>query len=110
MLRPMYYDYPKEKIAYDLKNQYMFGNDMIIAPVTHPLGQDAKGRDNLYTAQKVWLPEGKWIEWSSGSILTGGKIIKRPFCIEEIPVFVKAGAIIPMQQDVNNTADERKIT
>jgi alpha-glucosidase (family GH31 glycosyl hydrolase) len=108
MLRPMYYDYPKEKIAYDLKNQYMFGNDMIIAPVTHPLGQDAKGRDNLYTVQKVWLPEGKWIEWSSGSILTGGKIIERPFCIEEIPVFVKAGAIIPMQRDVNNTADEKK--
>ncbi|MDR3625893.1 MAG: glycoside hydrolase family 31 protein [Ignavibacteriaceae bacterium] len=108
MLRPMYYDYPKEKIAYDLKNQYMFGNDMIVAPVTHPLGQDAKGIDNLYTMQEIWLPEGNWIEWSSGSILSGGKTIERPFCLEEIPVYVKAGAIIPMQKDINNTADEKK--
>jgi hypothetical protein len=108
ILRPMYYDYPKEKIAYNLKNQYMFGDEMIVAPVTHPLGQDAKGMDNLYTTQKIWLPEGKWIEWQSGSILTGGRTIERPFCLEEIPVYVKAGAIIPMQQDINNTADEKK--
>jgi hypothetical protein len=108
MLRPMYYGFPKEKIAYDLKNQYMFGNDMIVAPVTHPLGQDENGMDNLYTTQNIWLPEGNWIEWSSGSILKGGKNVERPFCLEETPVYVKAGAIIPMQKDINNTADEKK--
>lgn len=108
MLRPMYYDYPQEKISYDLKNQYMFGNDMIVAPVTHPIGKDSSGIDSLYTLQKVWLPEGNWIEWPTGSVLPGGKIYERPFCLEEIPVYIKAGSIIPMQQDINNTADEKK--
>jgi len=108
MLRPMYYDYPKEKIAYDLKNQYMFGDNMIVSPVTHPMGIDANGLNNLFTLQKIWLPEGKWIDWSSGTILDGGKTVEQPYCLEDIPVFVKAGSIIPMQTDVNNTADEKK--
>jgi len=95
-----------------MKNQYMFGNEMIIAPVTHPLGFDKDSIKNLYTIQKVWLPEGDWIEWNSGALITGGKIIEQPFTLEDIPVYVKSGAVIPMQKDfppeerIKNTADE----
>ncbi len=104
MLRPMYYDHPKDTLAYQMKDQYMFGDEMLVSPVTHEMGKDEKGRENLYAIQKVWLPEGKWIEWYSGSVLDGGKIYNRPFCLDEIPVYVKAGAIIPMQKDVDNTS------
>jgi len=114
LLRPMYYDYPKIETAYEMKNQYMFGNDIIVSPITHPveIGKDSVLR--LYTMQKVWLPEGNWIEWSSGTLLKGGKIIDRPFCMEDIPVYIKAGAVIPMQKEfspeagIKNTADEIK--
>jgi len=102
ILRPMYYDYPKEDVAYEMKGQYMFGNDMLVSPITHSLG------DKIFTEQKVWLPEGKWIEWNSGLLLNGGKEITHSFCLEEIPVYIKEGAIIPMQKDINNTADEKK--
>jgi len=114
IIRPMYYDYPKIEMAYEIKNQYMFGNDMIVAPITHPLGVDENGNDNLFTTQKVWLPEGKWIEWNSGSLINGGKITERPFCLEDIPVYIKAGSIIPMMKEpspeegIKNTADEVK--
>lgn len=108
IVRPMYYDHPKEETAYQMKHQYMFGRDMLVAPVTHELGKDTLGRDNLFTTQTTWLPEGSWIELSTGSILKGGATVDRPFCLEDVPVYVKAGAIIPMQKDINNTADEKK--
>lgn len=96
--RPMYYDYPKAKEAYQFQNQYMFGNDMLVAPVTQPMG-----KDSLFVSKKIWLPEGKWIEWCSGTILKGGKIIERAFALDEIAVYVKSGAIIPMQPKMKNT-------
>ncbi|HVO75140.1 MAG TPA: TIM-barrel domain-containing protein, partial [Ignavibacteriaceae bacterium] len=114
ILRPMYYDYAKNDTAYIMKNQYMFGDDMIISPITHPVEMENDSLKKLYTMQRVWLPEGDWIEWSSGSLIKGGKIVERPFCLEEIPVYIKAGAIIPMQKDfapeegIKNTADEIK--
>lgn len=53
--RPLYYDYPESKEAYDYRNQYMFGDQMLIAPVTAPMKGD-------YSTLNVWLPAGTdWI-------------------------------------------------
>lgn len=101
LCRPMYYDYPRSDNAYFFKNQYMFGDDMIIHPITYPMGEDS-----LYTIQNVWLPEGQWFEWSSGKILNGEDIYNQPFLETEIPVYVKAGAIVPMQAKGNNASDQ----
>jgi alpha-glucosidase (family GH31 glycosyl hydrolase) len=89
--RPMYYEYPEAEDAYNYKNQYMFGNDLLIAPITKPIG-----KDSLFVQKRIWLPEGEWIEWFSGTVLKGGKVVKRTFTLEEIPVYVKNGSIIPM--------------
>ena len=91
LCRPMYYDFAEKKEAYDFPGQYQFGNDMIISPITSP--PDSLTR---LTIQKIWIPDGKWIEWFSGSLLEGGNIIERKFSLQEIPVYVRAGAIIPM--------------
>ncbi len=99
--RPMYYDYPKAQEAYQFQNQYMFGNDMLVAPVTQPMG-----KDSLFVSKKLWLPEGEWIEWCSGTILKGGKIMERAFALDEIPVYVKSGAIIPMQPKMKHTGEK----
>jgi alpha-glucosidase len=88
----MYFDYPEAAEAYQYTGQYMFGDSLLVAPVTTPL-------DPLHHLSKkaVWLPEGEWVEWSTGSRFNGPVAIERNFALDEVPVFLKAGAIIPMQ-------------
>ncbi|MDE5636952.1 MAG: glycoside hydrolase family 31 protein [Alistipes sp.] len=88
LCRPMYYDWPEAAEAYSFRNEYMFGDDMLIAPVTAP------GTDG-YATLDVWLPEGEWYEWQTGTMLAGGRVVSRSFALDEYPIYVKAGAIIP---------------
>lgn len=99
--RPMYYDYPMEDAAFEFKDQYMFGDALLVAPVTTPVGED-----NLLATKKTWLPEGTWIEWFTGKRLTGPAVVDRKFAIDEIPVYVKAGSILPMQPKMRNTREK----
>lgn len=92
LCRPMYYDYPEDSEAYDFRNQYMFGDDMLVAPITAP-GQDG------YAMLKVWLPEGEWYEMPTGTLLQGGQVVERSFALDEYPIYVKAGAVLPMYTD-----------
>jgi alpha-glucosidase (family GH31 glycosyl hydrolase) len=94
--RPMYYDYPSEDMAYKVKNQYMFGDNMIVAPITAP------GVDGFSTID-VWLPEGQWYENATGTMLEGGRTYTRSYTISEIPVFIKAGSIIPFHAEKETT-------
>lgn len=89
LCRPMYYDYPDSREAYDFRSEYMFGDDMLIAPATAPV------KDG-YLQMHVWLPEGEWYEWDTGTLLTGGQVVERPFAIDEYPIYVKAGAVLPL--------------
>lgn len=97
LLRPMYYDHPDEENAYLFKGQYMFGDDILASPVTKPMNHYNDSRDSLYATQKIWLPEGTWIEWNSGTLMNGKQIVTRTFMLSDIPLYVRAGAIIPMQ-------------
>jgi len=92
--QPMYYDYPDLDEAYQFKDQYMFGDDMLVAPVVAPM---AEGK--FYSEKEIWLPEGEWIETFSGTLLNGNQIIKRKITLDEIPVYIKSGSIIPMQSE-----------
>lgn len=89
LCRPMYYDYPEAEEAYKYDRQYMFGDNMLIAPIT---SASADG----YADVKVWLPEGKWFEYHTGTLLDGGKEYLRHFAIDEYGIYVKAGSVIPM--------------
>jgi alpha-glucosidase len=93
LCRPMYYDNPESDAAYKAQSQYMFGDEMLVAPVIAPV--DAA--DEMAEV-KVWLPEGTWFDTAVGLIDKGGHIIKRRYNIYEVPVFVRSGAIIPGQQ------------
>ena len=92
MLRPMYYDYPEAPEAYEYKDEYMFGDSLLVAPVTAPVAADS----DLAT-KSIWLPPGEWIEAYTGERLKGPARLERRFAIDEIPLYVKAGAIIPRQ-------------
>lgn len=96
LCRPMYYDYPDKSEAYIFDKQYQFGDDLLVAPIVKPM-------ENGFSKVKVWLPEGNnWYEWHTGTLLKGGQIIEREFSLDEYPIYVKAGAIIPMYHNVRN--------
>ena len=95
LCHPMYYEYPGQREAYACQNQYMFGDDLIVRPVT------SKENHGL-AAVKIWLPEGDWYEWFTGAMLKGGQAYERSFMINQVPVYVRAGAIIPLYPRVDN--------
>ena len=98
LLRPMYYDHPESAEAYDARGEYMFGDSLLVAPVTAP-ADEATGQ----AKKEVWLPEGEWFEWSSGTRLHGPAKLTRSLTLEEMPVYARAGAIIPMQPEMQHT-------
>ena len=80
-------DYQDDGNVYDIGDQYMFGNNMMICPVT------VKGAKT----RSIYLPEGNWVDYWTGKEYTGKKYIHVVTPLDTIPIFVKAGAIIPMQ-------------
>ena len=92
LCRPLYYDYPECQEAYDFRSQYMFGDDMLIAPVTKPA-------ENGFASMDIWLPEGQWYELHTGAMVEGGKVVTRRFALDEYGVYVKAGAVLPFYGD-----------
>ncbi len=97
LCRPMYYDYPEVSDAYEATGEYMFGDDLLSAPVT------AKSDSSSHIARKkIWLPPGHWYEFFTGSMLDGNRTVERSFAPDEMPLYARAGAIIPMYPPVSN--------
>ena len=90
---PMYYAYDCED-AYEVKNQYIFGGQLLVCPITTPMDK----RLNL-SATKVWLPEGRWTDIFNDRIYEGGKWITMYRDLDSIPVLAPAGAIVPMYRN-----------
>ena len=90
--RPLYYDHPEDQHAYNAPNQYMFGDEMLVAPVLNPVS-DKDEMANL----SIYLPPGEWFDTALGTMNKGGRTVRRKYLISEIPVFVRAGAAIPSQ-------------
>ncbi len=79
VMRTMFYEFPEDKKCWDLYDQYMFGSDILVAPVTQ-----AGIRE-----REVYLPQGKWINVYTNEALEGGKTITVPAPLEIIPLFVR---------------------
>jgi alpha-glucosidase len=102
-LHPLYYDWPEEDAAYNNKGEYVFGSQMIVAPVTKPVDPSTQ-----LAQESVWIPPGEWIERATGKHFTGPTQENRNFSIDQIPVYVRAGAIVPLQPPVQYT-DQKPI-
>ena len=100
-LRPLYYDYPDMKEAYDQKGEYVFGDNMIVAPIVAPA--DATTH---VSAKSIWLPRGEWVEWFTGKQLTGPGNFDRTFTQAQVPVYIKAGSILPQQPEMSYTGEK----
>jgi alpha-glucosidase (family GH31 glycosyl hydrolase) len=98
---PLYFDWPEAPEAYQHNNEYVFGDSMLVAPITAPaesVSQQSK--------QTVWLPEGEWFEVDTGRMLHGGQTVTKAFTLSETPVYERAGAIVPMQPPVQYTGQK----
>ncbi len=82
VMRPMFFDFPEDEICYGLGEQYMFGSDILFAPIT---GQGE-------TQKRVYLPEGEWIRTADKTVHAGGRFIDCHAKLHEFIAFVKKGA------------------
>lgn len=96
MNRPLYYDYPEDPNAYIYEDEYMFGNDMLIAPIYTPVV-------NNYATRNIWLPQGMWFDVTQNQLVPGERLFSARFTQDEFPVYYKAGSIIPFFSVTNNT-------
>jgi alpha-glucosidase (family GH31 glycosyl hydrolase) len=97
-MRALWLYYPKDEIARHTGSEYLWGKDMLIAPVFE------KGA----TSREVYLPKGDWYDWWTNDKLAGGQTVKRAVTLTDMPIYVKAGAIIPFDPIRQYTAEPVK--
>jgi alpha-glucosidase (family GH31 glycosyl hydrolase) len=90
MMRPLVLEYPEDRQTYDVDDQYLFGDFLMIAPVT------VEGA----RARSVYLPAGVWFDYWTGERHDGSRRIDYPAPVETLPILVKGGGILPMQPEM----------
>lgn len=104
MIRPVFLEYPNQyTYGKATQYQYLFGPSFLVAPVYQATEADAEGND---VRNGIYLPEGTWIDYFSGEVYKGGRIVnnfKAP--LWKLPLFVKNGAIIPLAEPNNHVTE-----
>ncbi len=91
LIRPMYHEYAAEEAAYHCPDQYLFGSELLVAPFTAPADADTR-----LSRQALWLPAGGWFGFFDGSYFPADGWLAVYGRLEDIPVFARAGAIVPL--------------
>jgi alpha-glucosidase len=86
MWRSLAIHYPEDAAVWPITDQVLVGPSVLVAPVQAPGA----------TARDVYLPAGRWYPWQSGGAIDGGRVTRVDAPLEEIPVFARAGTVIPM--------------
>ena len=89
LIRPMYYTFPDQEEAYQVPNQYMFGSELMVMPITSPQISELE-----LGSVTGWLPDGIYYDFFSGLRYKGDRMIRVFRPLERIPVFAKAGSVI----------------
>lgn len=99
MTRPLIFDFQNDPNVYDLKDEFMFGPAFLVCPVVKPMFYAPGSKELIGTekARTVYLPKAAgWYDFYEGKRYDGGRIIRAAAPLDRIPVFVKAGSIVPM--------------
>ena len=116
-MRPLVMDFSHDKKVWDLKYQYMFGKSILVAPVTEAQYTPEETEDNWldeaavdFTTKKesqVYLPAGsRWYDFWTNEIFNGGKEIVKETSIDIIPLYIKAGTILPVGPEVQYATEK----
>lgn len=84
IMRALALNYQNDEVARAAKDEYLFGPDLLVAPVI-----------NQGTQRVVYLPAGEWVDYWTGTHITGGKSIVADAQLDQLPVYARAGAVIP---------------
>lgn len=99
IMRMLAFDFPDDKKAISVKDQFMFGQSIMVCPVTHAMYYTAGSKPvecGDYVRQ-VYLPSGtRWYDFWTNEVYEGGSVIDTAADISKIPLFVREGSIIPM--------------
>jgi len=90
-IHPIYYVYPDVPKAYECLNQYFFGSELMVCPITKEMDKETQ-----MGSMKVWLPEGVWTDMFSGHTYRGNHSVTINRRITDQAVLAKAGAIVPL--------------
>lgn len=90
MMYPLFFFDPKDELTYSKDYQYGFGPALMIAPVV-----EKSNNEECIAEKEIYLPKGKWVELNSYEVYEGKQTLHRNVPLEELPMFVKMGAVIP---------------
>ena len=94
IIRPLFYEFPADTTCFNIENEYMFGDEILVAPVI----------ESQQKTKQVYLPSGaNWYDFWTNEKYQGGRWISVGVNLETIPIFIKAGSFIPMTLPVNST-------
>ncbi len=104
MLRALFLDYPNPyTLGKATEYEFLYGPSFLVAPIYKETAADKEGND---IRNGIYLPEGQWIDYFNGQVYEGGRILNQfDAPLWKLPVFVKAGAIIPMTKPNNNVTE-----
>jgi alpha-glucosidase len=93
--RPLVFDHQYDASVRDLDDEYLLGPDLLVAPVVEP----------GTTARQVYLPAGGWYDWHTGEHLAGASFVIAPTPMDTIPLYARAGAVVPMWPEAPASTD-----
>ncbi|MFI3322098.1 MAG: glycoside hydrolase family 31 protein [Rikenellaceae bacterium] len=96
MMSPLVYQYPDDKATWAIKDQFMLGESILVNPVI-----EYKAR-----SRKLYLPKGEWYDYWTNELIEGGRWIEAKAELESLPLYVKAGSIIPMSEKVQHSSEQ----
>ncbi|MFB5662668.1 TIM-barrel domain-containing protein [Alteribacillus sp. HJP-4] len=108
MFRALAFDFRRDVNTHDIDDQFMFGPSFMAAPVTKPMYYESNSRELTGTdkTRSVYLPAGSWYNYWSKERIEGNKTIDADADLSTMPLFVRAGAIVPTGPEVQHTGEQ----
>lgn len=95
-MRPLLYEFPEDKKTYNINDQFMLGDNVLIAPILQP----------SVTDRAVYFPEGTWVDYFNGDVYEGEETHLVHAELDKLPIFVKRGSLLP-QGSIKQSTKER---
>lgn len=113
IMRALSFDFPHDPRAWEVHDEFMFGTQLLVCPVTEPILYQAGSTPIAHAGTPVrtcYLPEGTaWVDFHTGREYPGGQSVEIPVELSHIPVFVKKGSRIPVQEGLQSVQDDAPI-
>ncbi|KAF4580930.1 Glycoside hydrolase, family 31 [Ophiocordyceps camponoti-floridani] len=92
LIQPLYWNHPERDEAYQFPNEYFFGSEMLVAPITDPTSRESTHLGST----RAWLPPGRYVDFFSGAVYDGDRTLWLSRTLDKMPVFLREGAIVPL--------------